>query len=96
VQDGWNRKGLISELGEQKLAFAVLAEWYARAARSPATGLGRATSPADAGMNCSRTASPSKLTGSRPWPTMKSLNAIRSNLSPSAISVAMRKSASWL
>jgi len=29
VQDGWNRKGLISELGEPKLAFAVLAEWYA-------------------------------------------------------------------
>jgi beta-glucuronidase len=29
VQDGWNRKGLISELGEEKLAFAVLAAWYA-------------------------------------------------------------------
>ena len=29
VQDGWNRKGLLSELGEPKLAFAVLAEWYA-------------------------------------------------------------------
>jgi beta-glucuronidase len=29
VQDGWNRKGLISELGEEKQAFAVLAEWYA-------------------------------------------------------------------
>lgn len=29
VQDGWNRKGLISELGEPKPAFAVLAEWYA-------------------------------------------------------------------
>jgi len=28
VQDGWNRKGLVSELGEPKLAFAVLAEWY--------------------------------------------------------------------
>ncbi|HYD23157.1 MAG TPA: glycoside hydrolase family 2 TIM barrel-domain containing protein [Croceibacterium sp.] len=28
VQDGWNRKGLISELGEPKLAFAVLAAWY--------------------------------------------------------------------
>ena len=28
VQDGWNRKGLISELGEPKLAFAVLADWY--------------------------------------------------------------------
>ena len=29
VQDGWNRKGLISETGEPKLAFAVLADWYA-------------------------------------------------------------------
>ncbi|HEU4649810.1 MAG TPA: glycoside hydrolase family 2 TIM barrel-domain containing protein [Croceibacterium sp.] len=29
VQDGWNRKGLISETGERKLAFDVLAEWYA-------------------------------------------------------------------
>jgi len=29
VQDGWNRKGLISELGERKQAFAVLAAWYA-------------------------------------------------------------------
>jgi beta-glucuronidase len=29
VQDGWNRKGLMSERGEPKLAFAVLAEWYA-------------------------------------------------------------------
>ena len=33
VQDGWNRKGLISELGERKLAFDVLAAWYA--ARAP-------------------------------------------------------------
>lgn len=32
VQDGWNRKGLISETGEPKLAFGVLAEWYARKA----------------------------------------------------------------
>ena len=32
VQDGWNRKGLISELGEPKLAFRVLAEWYAERA----------------------------------------------------------------
>lgn len=30
VQDGWNRKGLISETGERKQAFDVLAEWYAR------------------------------------------------------------------
>ena len=29
VQDGWNRKGLISELGERKLAFEVLGNWYA-------------------------------------------------------------------
>ena len=29
VQDGWNRKGLINELGEPKLAFDVLAAWYA-------------------------------------------------------------------
>lgn len=34
VQDGWNRKGLISETGEPKLAFAVLAEWYAKKARA--------------------------------------------------------------
>jgi beta-glucuronidase len=31
VQDGWNRKGLVSETGERKQAFAVLAEWYGRA-----------------------------------------------------------------
>ena len=31
-QQGWNRKGLISETGERKLAFSVLAEWYARKA----------------------------------------------------------------
>jgi beta-glucuronidase len=29
VQDGWNRKGLISEIGERKQAFDVLAGWYA-------------------------------------------------------------------
>lgn len=29
VQDGWNRKGLLSEGGEKKQAFAVLAAWYA-------------------------------------------------------------------
>jgi beta-glucuronidase len=28
IQDGWNRKGLISEIGEKKAAFFVLAEWY--------------------------------------------------------------------
>lgn len=29
VQDGWNRKGLIDETGGRKLAFGVLAAWYA-------------------------------------------------------------------
>ena len=29
VQDGWNRKGLIDENGGRKLAFGVLAAWYA-------------------------------------------------------------------
>lgn len=29
VQDGWNRKGLISETGDRKLAFEILAGWYA-------------------------------------------------------------------
>ncbi len=29
VQDGWNRKGLIDPLGRRKLAFEVLAQWYA-------------------------------------------------------------------
>jgi beta-glucuronidase len=29
VQDGWNRKGLIGPEGERKLAFDVLADWYA-------------------------------------------------------------------
>ena len=28
IQDGWNRKGLITPLGEKKLAFDVLAQWY--------------------------------------------------------------------
>jgi beta-glucuronidase len=28
-QKGWNRKGLISETGQRKLAFDVLADWYA-------------------------------------------------------------------
>ncbi|MEO1247654.1 MAG: glycoside hydrolase family 2 TIM barrel-domain containing protein [Pseudomonadota bacterium] len=36
-QDFWNRKGVISETGERKLAFDVLADWYAdRAARDAA------------------------------------------------------------
>lgn len=34
VQDGWNRKGLVSESGQRKQAFAVLADYYrARAAQ---------------------------------------------------------------
>ena len=33
VQDGWNRKGLVSETGERKQAFGVLAEWYAARSR---------------------------------------------------------------
>lgn len=28
-QDYWNRKGVISEVGERKLVFSVLADWYA-------------------------------------------------------------------
>src|SRR5690606_35988883 len=49
-----------------------------------------------AGTTCPRTACASEPVGNRPWPTMKSLNAMRSNLSPSASSVATRRSASWL
>ncbi len=36
VQDGFNRKGLISDTGERKLAFAVLADWYRQRLRRPA------------------------------------------------------------
>jgi beta-glucuronidase len=32
IQDGWNRKGLVSERGQRKLAFEVLRAWYARLA----------------------------------------------------------------
>ena len=39
IQDGWNRKGLISETGERKPAFDVLADWYASRARSDHGGL---------------------------------------------------------
>jgi beta-glucuronidase len=28
TQDGWNRKGLVSDRGRRKLAFDVLREWY--------------------------------------------------------------------
>jgi len=34
-QQGWNRKGLISETGQRKLAFDVLAAWYAERAKAP-------------------------------------------------------------
>lgn len=34
-QQGWNRKGLLSETGQRKLAFGVLAEEYARRAAQP-------------------------------------------------------------
>jgi hypothetical protein len=41
VQDGWNRKGLISETGQRKLAFGVLARWYATiAVREKGAGKG--------------------------------------------------------
>jgi beta-glucuronidase len=35
-QQGWNRKGLISETGERKMAFDVLAHYYAMKADKPA------------------------------------------------------------
>ena len=34
-QQGWNRKGLISETGQRKLAFDVLADFYAARAARP-------------------------------------------------------------
>jgi beta-glucuronidase len=34
LQDGWNRKGLVSETGQRKLAFDVVAEWYAARAKT--------------------------------------------------------------
>jgi beta-glucuronidase len=34
IQNGWNRKGLISETGARKLAFEVLSRWYAALAAS--------------------------------------------------------------
>ena len=34
IQDGWNRKGLVSETGQRKLAFGVLVEWYAERAKA--------------------------------------------------------------
>ena len=34
IQDGWNRKGLVSETGQRKQAFDVLAEWYEARAKA--------------------------------------------------------------
>jgi beta-glucuronidase len=34
-EQGWNRKGLISETGERKAAFATLADYYAKQAVAP-------------------------------------------------------------
>ena len=36
IQDGWNRKGLVSDRGEKKLAFGVLQKFYEAVARDPA------------------------------------------------------------
>lgn len=38
IQDGWNRKGLVSEAGERKLAFDVLATFYRERAVAAAKG----------------------------------------------------------
>ena len=35
IQDGWNRKGLVSDRGEKKKAFFVLQSFYASVARDP-------------------------------------------------------------
>ena len=32
IQDGWNRKGVVSDRGERKQAFYVLQEWYRKLA----------------------------------------------------------------
>jgi beta-glucuronidase len=36
VQDYWNRKGLVSETGEKKMAFEVLSQYYGKLAEKPA------------------------------------------------------------
>jgi beta-glucuronidase len=36
VQDGFNRKGLISDTGERKLSFAIMADWYRDRLNRPA------------------------------------------------------------
>jgi beta-glucuronidase len=35
IQDGWNRKGLISSAGEKKAAFSILQEFYRQKAAGP-------------------------------------------------------------
>ncbi|MEL6893341.1 MAG: hypothetical protein AAFP84_17245, partial [Actinomycetota bacterium] len=35
IQDGYNRKGLLSEEGEPKLAFETLRAWYASSGHAP-------------------------------------------------------------
>jgi len=39
LQDGYNRKGLVSERGQRKRAFEVLRAWYARLADRPGPGV---------------------------------------------------------
>jgi beta-glucuronidase len=36
IQEGWNRKGLVSDHGEKKKAFFVLQDFYREVARDPA------------------------------------------------------------
>ena len=40
IQDGWNRKGLVSDRGEKKQAFFVLQSFYASVARDPGAAHG--------------------------------------------------------
>ena len=40
IQDGWNRKGLVSDRGEKKQAFGVLQGFYADVARDPSKSSG--------------------------------------------------------
>ncbi len=46
IQDGWNRKGLVSDRGEKKQAFGVLQAFYAAVARDPAATHGGGSSGA--------------------------------------------------
>lgn len=38
IQDGWNRKGLISNTGDKKKAFYVMQEWYSELSAHPPVG----------------------------------------------------------